>query len=158
MKKLFLIFITGLIFFTVQAYNKVWAASTLTIVPPKNVNLGTINMADYETGYKEKIRATVLLVKDDTNNWKLMVATLDSNMGVIGDYTKPIGDFKWRASGAKAMQLTYTDLTNYDVEAARGLKSGTTNIMYIDYRILLAWGNDVPGVYNINILYTLTTQ
>ena len=157
MKKLFLIFITSFIFFAMLA-QKTWATNTLTIVPPKTVDLGTINMTDYETGYKEKIRATVLLVKDDTNNWKLMVSTMDSNMGAIGDYIKPIGDFKWRASGSMATQLTYTSLTNYGLEAARGLKSGTTNIIYIDYRILLAWGNDVPGVYNINIVYTLTTQ
>ena len=157
MKKLFLIFIAGFIFLAIPAY-KAWATNTLTIVPPKAVDLGTINMADYETGYKEKIRATVLLVKDDTNNWKLMVSTMDSNMGAIGAYIKPIGDFKWRASGSMATQLTYTSLTNYGLEAARGLKSGTTNIIYLDYRVLLVWGNDVPGVYNVNILYTLTTQ
>jgi len=157
MKKLSLIFITVFVFFGISVHNA-WAANSLTIVQPKTVNLGTIAMADYETGYKEKVRATVLLAKDDTDNWKVMVSTQDSNMGVVGDYAKPIGDLQWRASGSKATQLTYTNLTNYNVEAASGLKSGTTNIIYIDYKVLLTWANDVPGVYNISILYTLTTQ
>lgn len=157
MKKLLLIFIAGFIFLAMPII-KVFATETLTIIAPKNINIGTVSITDYEAGYKEKLRATVLLAKNDTNNWKLMVSTQDDNMGAIGDYTKPIADLKWRASGSKATQLTYISLTNYGLEAASGLKSGTTNIIYIDYRIILAWANDAPGVYNIHILYTLTTQ
>lgn len=156
MKKLSLIFIASFILFNVSMHS-LWAA-TLTIWPPKNVNLGTVTIADYESGYKEKARATVLLVRDNAHSWKLMVATNNANMGVIGDYTKPIGDLRWRASGYGATQLTYTSLTNYNVEAARGPKSGVLRTIYIDYSIILAWENDVPGVYNISVLYTLTTQ
>lgn len=158
MKKLFLIFITGCILFAMPAYNKAWAATTLAIVPPKTVNMGTVNINDYEAGYKEKARANVLLVKDTDNDWKLMIKTNDSDMGVVGSYAKPIGDLNWRASGYGATQLTYTSLTNYDVEVARGQKGSPTRLVYTDYKILLAWANDLPGVYNINILYTLTTQ
>lgn len=147
-----------LVIFLLVLIDAGWTATTLMIVPPKAVSMGAVKSGDYEAGYKEKIRANVLLVKDTINAWKLMVKTDDNNMGVIGDYTKPIGDFKWRATGATATQLTYTNLANYDVEAARGPSGTSTNIVYFDYRILLAWANDVPGVYNINVVYTLTTQ
>lgn len=157
MKKLSLIFIISFVFLA-MTIGEVFATGTLKIVAPKDISMGTVSIADYEAGYKEKLRATVLLAKDASDNWKLMVSTQDDNMGVIGDYVKPVADFNWRANGAKATQLTYTSLTNYGLEAAAGLKSGSTNIIYIDYKIILSWGNDVPGVYNINILYTLTTQ
>lgn len=138
--------------------NIAWASSTFRIIPPKDINMGTIGINDYETGYKEKIRATVLLAQNSDNAWKIMVKTNDNNMGVIGDYTKPIGDLKWKAGGSTATQLTYTNLANYDIEAARGPQSGSSNLIYIDYRIALAWQNDAPGVYNIHIVYTMTTQ
>jgi len=86
-----------------------------------------------------------------------MVKTDYDNMGVIGDYVKPISDFNWKANGDYATQLTYIDVANYDVEVARG-PQGILGRVYVDYKILLAWANDVPGDYNITVVYTLTTQ
>lgn len=157
MKRLAYIF-SVVFLFLILAYGTALAANMLKIVLPKDVTLDTIGISDYENGYKEKIRATVLLMSDTSNDWKLMVRTNDGNMGTSGNYIKPISDLNWRASGSNATQLTYTSITNYDVEAARGIKSGTTKIVYIDYKVMLAWNKDIPGVYNIAILYTLTTQ
>lgn len=157
MKKLTSIF-SGVFLFLILAYGTALAANMLRIVPPKDITMGTVGVSDYENGCKEKIRAIVLLVSDSSNDWKLMVKTDDENMGVSGNYIKPISDLRWKATGNNATQLTYTDVTNYDVEAARGIKSGSTKIVYIDYKIKLTWNNDIPGVYNIAVLYTLTTQ
>ena len=87
-----------------------------------------------------------------------MVKTNNENMGVIGGYAKPIGDFQWKARSSYATQITYVGITNYDVEAARGPAGQSLNTIYIDHRILLAWAKDVPGDYYLTIVYTLTTQ
>lgn len=121
-----------------------------------SVNMGIVSASDYENGYKEKVTGNSLSVTD-TVAWKVMVKTNDNNMGVIGDYTKPISDFYWKATGSYATQTTYTSITNYDVEAARGAK-GTKLSVPIDYKILLSWSNDVAGNYNLTVVYTLTTQ
>jgi hypothetical protein len=119
--------------------------------------MGTIGVLDYENQYKEKTRANIVVVTDTVNAWKLMVKTNNNNMGVVGDYAKPISDFLWRATGSYATQTTYIGITNYDVEAARGAK-GTNLIIYIDAKILLSWARDIPGKYSIIVTYTLTTQ
>ncbi|MFH1854418.1 MAG: hypothetical protein ABH815_03795 [Candidatus Omnitrophota bacterium] len=119
--------------------------------------MDTIAHNDYENGYKEKIRGGILLVTNSSYAWKLMVKTNDSNMGVIGSYAKSIDDFYWRATGTFAEQTSYTSMTNYDVEVARG-PMGSIGAVYIDYKILLSWAQDVPGDYNLIVVYTVTTQ
>jgi len=119
--------------------------------------MGTIAVLDYENKYKEKTRANIVVVTDTVNDWKLMVKTNNNDMGVVGNYTKPISDFLWRATGSYTTQTTYTSITDYDVEAARGAK-GTNRIVYIDAKILLFWARDIPGKYDIIVTYTLTTQ
>ena len=120
--------------------------------------VGIINADDYENGYKEKTRANEIEVKDTDNDWKLMLKTNDRDMGVIAGYAKPISDFLWKATGEYATQITYTEITNYDVEVARGPKGDDRLDVYTDFKILLAWQNDSPGYYNITLVYTLTTQ
>lgn len=132
-------------------------ASVILNVIPKKVNMGTVKIRDYEAGYLEKAWGNTILVRDTSNDWKVMVKTDYDNMGVIGNYVKPISDFNWKASGDYATQITYIDLENYDVEVARG-PQGILGRVYVDYKILLAWANDVPGDYNITVVYTLTTQ
>lgn len=132
-------------------------ARTSLKVRPRKVNMGIIVASDYENGYKENIRANRLEATDTVHAWKVMVKTNDDNMGVIGGHTKSISDFYWRATGDYATQTTYTDITNYDLEAARGPK-GNKKKVFIDFKILLAWAKDVPGNYKLTIVYTLTTQ
>jgi hypothetical protein len=126
-------------------------------VTPKTINMGTVGVNDFENGKKEKRRANILIVTDNVNAWKVMVKTDNNDMGVVGNYTKPISDFLWRATGSYATQTSYTNITNYDVEAARGAK-GTNFIVYIDAQVLLSWARDIPGKYNLVVTYTVTTQ
>jgi len=133
-------------------------SATFLQVKPKKLTMGIIGSSDYENGYKESISANSIRLRDTNNDWKIMVKTNDNDMGVMGAYTKPIKDFFWRATGSYATQLAYTEITNYDVEVARGSKTSKKLDVFADFRILLRWSKDVPGYYNINLLYTLTTQ
>jgi len=119
--------------------------------------MGVVSVGDYEAGYKENLQANVIRLRDTANDWKLLVKTNDSDMGIIGSYIKPISDFSWRAEGDYATQTIYREITNYDIEVARGPR-GSFKWIVMDYRVQLLWDRDVPGDYNINILYTLTTQ
>ncbi len=126
-------------------------------VTPKTLNMGTVGVNDFENKYKEKTRANILTVSDNVNSWKVMVKSDNNDMGVVGSYAKPIGDFRWRSTGSYATQTSYTNITNYDVEAARGPR-GTNFIIYIDVQMLLSWIKDIPGKYNLIVTYTITTQ
>ena len=156
MNRLILIFILFIVFL-ITPYCAAYSANSLTIAP-KSFSIGEIRADNYETGYKEKIRANAVIVKDTLNAWKVMIKTNNNNMGVIGSYAKPISDFYWKGTGDTVTQITYTNITNYDLEIARGSASASFRTIYMDYRILLSWPNDVPGVYNITLTYTLTTQ
>ena len=156
-KKSKLIFIwASIVIFLAGVTPSVQAVVFLNVIP-KKVNMGKVKISDYEAGYLEKTWGSTIIVRDTSNDWKVLVKTNYDNMGVIGDYAKPISDFNWKASGDYATQLTYIDLENYDVEVARGPQDILGRV-YVDYKILLAWANDVPGDYNINVIYTLTTQ
>ena len=151
------ILFTALIIFIIIPCSLAYS-STFLQVKPKKLTMGIIGSSDYEKGYKETISANSIQLRDANNDWKLMVKTNDNDMGVVGGYTKPISDFFWRATGSYATQLAYTEITNYDVEAARGSRTSKKLDVFSDFKILLAWSRDAPGYYNISLLYTLTTQ
>lgn len=156
MNRSLIIFTLLIIFLTVLV--SVAQAKTRLTIDLESVNMGIVAVSDYENGYKEKLPGNILNLRSDKLDWKLWVKTNDNNMGVIGDYTKPISDFYWKAEGDYATQTIYTSITNYDIEAASGAKSSRERQVPIDYKILLSWSNDVPGNYNLTIVYTLTTQ
>jgi len=147
------VFIISFFIFTSQAYT-----ATILKISPKKFNVGVIVADDYYTGYVERIRGNTILLKDTRNDWKLLVKTNDSDMGIVGSYIKPTKDFYWKAQGNYATQTQYTDITNYDIEVDRGTKSSPFRQVTIDYKILLSWTEDIPGDYNISLIYTLTTQ
>ncbi|MDP8229488.1 MAG: hypothetical protein P9L93_00075 [Candidatus Gorgyraea atricola] len=136
----------------------VYAASTFLKIRPKLLNMGIINADDYENGCKEKISGSLIRLRDTANDWKLTVKTNDSDMGSINGYIKPIDDFSWKAKGSHATQIRYTSITNYDVEVARGSRSAKKLDIFTDYKIALSWARDIPGNYDITLVYTLTTQ
>ncbi|MDP2911763.1 MAG: hypothetical protein Q8N76_05480 [Candidatus Omnitrophota bacterium] len=135
----------------------VYPASFSLKTQPKSVNMGIVTASDYQNGFQEKIQANLLHINSNDDDWKVMVRTDDSSMGVIGSYTKPVSDLQWRAQGTYATQTTYTSVSNYDIEVARGPRGSVKNL-FIDYKVLLSWAKDVPGDYYITLLYTLTTQ
>ncbi|MBU1146925.1 MAG: hypothetical protein KKD11_01075, partial [Candidatus Omnitrophica bacterium] len=100
---------------------------TLLNVTPKKLNMGIVESDDYSNGYKEKLRGNIIKLKNSANDWKLMLKTNDSDMGMAGNYAKSINDFHWKATGEYATQATYQEITNYDVEVARGQKSFVMN-------------------------------
>ena len=157
MKNAKIFFLTQIIFLILVA-DYARAGDPSLRVQPKSVNMGIVTADDYRAGYQEKIQANLLTVKDNENDWKVMIKTYDSSMGVVGSYAKSVSDLEWRAQGAYAAQTTYIGLANYDIEVARGPKDNNDRSVFIDYRVLLSWAKDVPGNYYITLLYTLTTQ
>jgi len=148
-------FLAHIILFLIASY--AYSADTSITTQPKSVNMGIVTATDYQNGFKEKIQANLLSIESKAKDWKVMIRTNNSSMGVVGSYTKPVSDLQWRAQGIYATQTIYTSMTNYDVEVARGPRKGVHNI-FIDYKVLLYWERDIPGNYYITLLYTITTQ
>jgi len=151
-----IVFAAILLFSLIFPLHLVEATSSITVTP-KTLNMGTVGLNNFEDKYIEKTRANIIIATDTGDPWKVMVKTTNNDMGVVGSYSKPISDFRWRATGNYATQISYTSITNYDVEAARGSK-GSNFIIYVDVQMLLSWAKDAPGKYDIILTYTLTTQ
>ncbi|MFC1546244.1 hypothetical protein ACFL4O_00810 [bacterium] len=145
--------------FTILPFFFVFNTFAGTMIVGKNhINMTPVKVKDYEAGYKEELKANRIIVLNITDPaWKLFIKTNSNNMGINGTYTKPITDFEWRASGDYATQTTYIPITNYDVEAASG-ETGKKFTIYIDHKVLLLWSDDIPGDYNIDVTYTVTTE
>jgi len=157
MKNAKIFFLIQIIFLILNADYAYAGVSSLKL-QPKSVNMGIVTADDYQAGYQEKIQANLLTIRDNSNDWKVLVRTNDSSMGVVGSYAKPVSDMEWRAQGTYATQTAYIGIANYDIEVARAPKNNNDRSIFIDYRVLLYWAKDVPGNYHITLLYTLTTQ
>ena len=126
-------------------------------IVPSTFNLGEVKAEDYQKGYIEKFQGNIIILMY-TGDWKLTVKTNNPNMGVIGDYAKAINDFQWKATGSDSTQTNYISIENHDVEVAKGGITPGATIIMIDYKVLLGWKKDIPGNYNIELVYTLTSQ
>ena len=154
LNRLIIIFILFFIFLSIPEH---LAYTASLMVYPNTVNMGIVTSNDYENGYKETIQSNTVIITNTDQAWKLMVKTNDDNMGVNGDYAKPTSDFRWKASVPYATQVSYANIANYDIEVARG-PMGSFGIVYLDYKVLLLWSKDKPGTYDLDIVYTVTTQ
>ena len=155
MKKFFYFFISLLL--TPILASTALAVMTLDI-NRNNVYIGNIRIPNFNAGFIQETNAVTVNAKSTKDDWKLFVKTNNNDMGTIGTYVKPISDFQWQATGSSATQTTFISIANFDIEVARGIRSGQKNQIPIDYQVLLAWENDVPGSYELSLLFTITTQ
>jgi len=116
--------------------------------------------AAYEAGYVDGAIDRPVLTVDSNTSWKLSVK-VSSNWNSVNGYQKSTGDLMFKAASGNGRQTGFIDfkpLALNDQEIASssdGIGSGVYNCQY---RILLSWEKDKPGVYNIIIVYTLSTQ
>ncbi len=144
---------------TVQA--TALAALRLT-VDPNLVDFGDLTADDYERGYKEISPAQTLKVRSNVN-WQVNVwatAPTWTYTGTWPDPNKPCEDLEWKSSSTDprvtATQPDYTGMTINEVQVAAGNR-GNNILVNTHFRVLLAWEEDPPGSYTLQIVYTLTS-
>jgi hypothetical protein len=144
---------------TVQA--QALAALRLT-VNPSTVDFGDLTADDYERGYKELSPAQTLTVWSNVN-WQVVVWATTPTWSYTGDWpdpNKPCEDLEWKSSSTNprvtATQPNYVGMTTNEVQVAAGNR-GNNITVNTHFRILLAWEEDPPGRYTLQIVYTLTS-
>ncbi|MGQ9477434.1 MAG: hypothetical protein ACUVRH_02970 [Candidatus Bipolaricaulia bacterium] len=144
---------------TVQA--TALAALRLT-VDPDLVDFGVLTADDYWNGYKEISPAQTIKVWSNVN-WRVNVRATTPTWSYTGtepDPNKPCEDLEWKSSSTDprvtATQPDYTGMKPEDAQVAAGRK-GNNIPVNTHFRILLAWEEDPPGSYTLQIVYTLTS-
>ena len=114
----------------------------------------------YEAGYIEGTAGKPRLIVDSNTNWKLTVkVSLDWMSG--GGYQKDTGDLRLKVTSSAGHQTGFTGFTPLslsDQEIASYAAGAGGEVYDGQYRILLDWQKDTPGVYIIITTYTLSTQ
>jgi len=116
--------------------------------------------AAYEAGYVDGASDRPVLTVDSNTSWKLSVK-VSSDWNSVSGYQKATGDLMLRAVSSGGYQTGFADFTPLslmDQEIGSSSNGIGGNIFNCQYRILLGWEKDKPGVYNIIIVYTLATQ
>ena len=114
----------------------------------------------YENGYIEGDDEKPKLIIDSNGSWKLSVRVI-TDWVTIGGYHKATEDLKLKIVSNAGHQTGFTDFTSLSTseQEIASYSSGVSDDEYMgQYRILLDWEKDKPGVYVIIITYTLSTQ
>jgi len=116
--------------------------------------------AAYEAGYAMGKKRSPILIVDSNTNWKLSVK-VSSDWSAVNRYKKATGDIELRVTSKTRHQAGFKKFTQLSLDeqeiASHG--AGVNDDIYNGrYRIVLDWEKDVPGSYNIVIVYTLSTQ
>jgi len=114
----------------------------------------------YEAGYIDADPAKPKLIVDANSSWKLSVSAI-MEWELVGSYQKASSDLLLKVNSTAGHQTgfgSYAPISLIDQEIASS-SSGADNENYgCNYRILLDWQKDIPGVYVIILTYTLSTQ
>lgn len=129
-------------------------------------DFGSITSSALDTGYvgTGRVRGYANVLTVDSNaDWQVKVKAADSNLGTNGSYTKPLGDFKFKASKKNdpynkftADISTYTAISDTDQILASG-SPGEGLEIGVDYKILLSY-QDRGGDYSVTLTYTLASE
>jgi hypothetical protein len=116
--------------------------------------------AAYETGYVDGDPNKPILIVDANTNWKLSVA-VTYDWDIVGSYQKDTGDLQLKVTSSAGHQVgfnNYAGLSLIDQDIASNIAGASNETYNCNYRILLDWKKDIPGVYIIILTYTLSTQ
>ncbi|MCH7493297.1 hypothetical protein IIA16_01085 [bacterium] len=141
----------------------VWALAPMPLgavlvltIDSNTVVIATPAAADYDAGFVEKLTANTLTVEADIN-WKVTVLGTSTSWSCTGTGcwgAKPRGDVQWRLAAG-----SYTALTGVAATVTTGSTTSppSTVDVVVDYRIMISWTTDTPGVYSYDFLtYELT--
>ena len=89
--------------------------------------------------------------------WTISVSSLNPDLGSSddGSYIKPLGDLQWRLSGSG--NDSWTSLSESPDEIKWENDTGT-GIVYVDFRLILEWADDVPGDYSAELQFSIEVQ
>lgn len=131
------------------------ALAVVSITAHSDIHL-TATISDFDAGNKDSLSNTVTYRCDQGFLWRILVRSLDANLGQSDDatYTKPLSDLRWKGGD----QGTWIAMTTSDATVINWtFQFSGTQTVDIDYRFLLSWANDKPGTYQATIQYTITT-
>jgi len=113
--------------------------------------------ADFDTGWTDLNANTPNLKVSANKNWVLSAKS--NGFAIVGTYTKAVGDLQLLHTGIYVAGgfATFTSLSLIDQSIATN-PTGVKNQDYAcQYRILLDYTKDIPGIYTATVTYTLAT-
>ena len=116
--------------------------------------------AAYEAGYFDGDENMPRLIVDSNINWKLSVG-VSFDWSIVGSYQKATEDIRLKVTSSSGHQTGFSDFTPLsmmDQEIATYTHGVSNDTYNCQYRILLDWEKDIPGIYVTIITYTLSTQ
>ncbi len=136
------------------------AIATLLIFPPAvraaqsinvaDINLGIIGEDGFNDGYAFIPSHTIFWESDIP--WRITIRSYDPDLGTSdsGTYVKPLSDLYWKLSDTE----TWLPMTQEEEELDWSTETGD-GVIYVDFAVLLAWKNDVPGRYGTELIFTI---
>ena len=125
-------------------------------LPSASITLNTPAVADYNAGYQNTPGPTATVSAN--RSWTLNISASTGT----GFWTpsggawvnKPAGDLKWSlAAGGPYTSLRVSPLS---AQIGSGAAATAAANVTLFFQTALNWLNDTPGVYTLDILYTLT--
>ena len=126
----------------------------------------TINLADgaagaayYDQGYVEGASSFPTFYLYSNTSWSLKVK-VSGDWNIVNGYKKPTSDLQLKIDSSYSSQTNFQkfiSLSVVDQEIASSYNGVAGEIYEGQYRILLDWIKDIPGSYNITVIYTLST-
>lgn len=119
-----------------------------------STSLVTPTTADYNTGYAST-NGPSATVKSNAP-WALSISAVNPTWSAVNTNTepartnKPATDLAW----STAPFGTYTDLTTLGSQVATGTASLASSVT-LYYRTKYAWALDTPGIYTLQIMFTI---
>jgi len=122
----------------------------------KTISPDTDARASFTEGFIEFDASKPTLIVDSNNKWKLSVRSTDFS----GPYSKEAADLMLKDLSSLHVKSGFSDyvsLSNMDQDIAMYTGGVKDEEHPLQYKILLDWEKDVPGVYEATITYTLST-
>lgn len=119
----------------------------------QDINFGVVRKQDFNVGYSWLNRMPVWWESDTA--WVITVESLDPNLGGSddGSYTKSLDDLEFKLH--KATGNRWITMLEQPQVLDEGTNTGSGTI-YVDWRMLLSWTADRPGLYGTTLLFTIS--
>lgn len=149
------------------AQSTVNGSSTITIptvlyisATNPNVAFPTPAASDFDAGFINATTSTTLTHKANVAHAvtvKALETTMSATGGAVGANAaraaKPASDLLWSTDG-KSFQGLSTSSQSVRAAAAPGSHTG----LQVNYRMALGYGDDTPGTYGLNFVYTIVAD
>jgi len=143
--------------------------STVTLIIAPTCNLGIVNNdasktitrdstaeSAFSEGYVEFDADKPTLIVNSNKKWKLSVKSTD----FTGPYSKEITDLQLKDLSGVHVKNGFDDyqsLSKGDQDIAMHDGGVKGEAHPLQYKVLLDWEKDIPGTYEANVTYTLST-